>query len=88
MLPFLFRSIILLLYYILRKKSNIFPVQFLYLLEKSHRNEELFSKGGYLWAGNNALGSYFASTPSNHYYWLTKKYCIIGPTSSFLCIIK
>ncbi len=53
------------------------------LLEKSHRevikladtfsNEELFSKGVFPWAGNNALGSYFVSNLSSHYNWAVKK---------------
>lgn len=53
------------------------------MLEKSHKevmeladrftNEELFSKGIYKWAGNNALGSYFVSVTSSHYNWAIKK---------------
>lgn len=53
------------------------------LLAKSHAavlalaegfsNEELFSKGVFKWAGNNALGSYFVSVTSSHYDWALKK---------------
>ena len=36
-------------------------------------NEELFTKGIYKWAGDNAIGSYFVSTTSSHYDWAMKK---------------
>ena len=53
------------------------------MLEVSHRevmalaetfsNEELFGRGAFPWAGNNALGSYFVSNTSSHYAWAMKK---------------
>lgn len=53
------------------------------MLEKSHRevlnlaetfsNEELFSKGVYLWVGGSTLGSYFVSVTASHYDWAMKK---------------
>lgn len=42
-------------------------------LAESFTNEELFSKGVFPWAGNNALGSYFVSNTSSHYAWALKK---------------
>lgn len=42
-------------------------------LAETFTNEELFSKGVYKWAGNNALGSYFISTTASHYDWAMKK---------------
>lgn len=53
------------------------------MLKKSHKevmelaetfsNEELFSKGVFPWAGNNAIGSYFVSVSASHYDWALKK---------------
>ncbi len=53
------------------------------LLEKSHRevmelaetftDEELFSKGIYIWVGGSTLGSYFAANTASHYSWAMKK---------------
>lgn len=53
------------------------------MLEESHgkvmdltenlTNEELFSKGIFPWAGNNALGAYFVSSTASHYTWAIKK---------------
>lgn len=53
------------------------------MLQKSHTdvmklaetfsNEELFSKGVYLWVGGSTLGSYFVSVTASHYDWAMKK---------------
>ena len=68
---------------ILEKHQNTTLEEAKEMLGNSHRevmdladaftNEELFSKGGYPWTGNNALGSYFVSNPSSHYNWVIKK---------------
>ncbi len=42
-------------------------------LAEEFSNEQLFSKGVFKWAGNNALGSYFVSVTASHYDWALKK---------------
>ena len=42
-------------------------------LAKSFKDEDLFTKGKYKWAGGTVLGSYFISTTSSHYDWAIKK---------------
>ena len=40
---------------------------------KTFSDEELFTKGVFLWVGGSTLGSYFVSTTSSHYEWAVKK---------------
>ncbi len=42
-------------------------------LIESFTNEELFSKGMYLWVGTTTLGSYCVSATASHYDWALKK---------------
>ncbi|MFT3982872.1 MAG: ClbS/DfsB family four-helix bundle protein [Lachnospiraceae bacterium] len=42
-------------------------------LMEEYSNEELFSKGVFVWTKGTTLGSYFVSTTSSHYDWAIKK---------------
>lgn len=42
-------------------------------LIKKYSDQELFTKGYFLWTGNAALGSFFVSNTSSHYDWAIKK---------------
>ena len=42
------------------------------LLDK-FSDEELFTKGIFIWVGGSTLGSYFISVTASHYDWAVKK---------------